>query len=64
MDAMPRKPLLSPLLMPVQPRLDVMGRYHAACPQCGAPVSSFKIERDAGSLLFTVACDAGHRTAV
>ena len=53
MDAKPRKPLQSPLLMPVQPRLDVMGRYHAACPECGAPVSSFKIERDAGSLLFT-----------
>ncbi len=64
MDAMPRKPLQSPLLMPVPPRLDVMGRFHAACPQCGAPVSSFKIERDAGSLLFTVACDAGHRTVV
>lgn len=64
MDAIPEKPLQNPLLMPVPPPLDVMGRYQEACPQCGAPVSSFKIERDAGSLLFTVACDAGHRTFV
>jgi hypothetical protein len=61
---MPLTPAPNPLLTLGAARLDVMRRYQHACPRCGASVACFKIEHHAGTLVYTVECDAGHRTTV
>ena len=62
MDSTPRTPQPNPFLTPRGSYPDVMLRYRDTCPRCSGPVSSFKIEHQGGRIIYTVECNAGHRT--